>query len=392
MSTGRQGAARAVGSVGRSVGPVARPLPGPPSPTVEWPSVEWGHHRNECSDGRRCRHHVKFPEWWLLMVTRGIPYSSDANEALQHAAGRVTRFKGHPPLQPAALLFTQRAVLDSLVVAPAPVTESWVMASLAAVSGITRWAHNTGQPLTRHHVFDEETRYRWVHGAGHLTNDSARMYRVRLELIGDHLNGAVVKRMPRTTETYEAPLKPLSLTEEADLWGWSRGLRPLSRRQRVQASVVLGLGVGLTRAEKFRVAREHIKITPEGVLVTVSNSHTHDVRTIASRRDWEERLAALATATAPGHYLMAPWRDTPPPPSAVDESMRRAGKAWPPVQFNNHRLRNTWLCYHLAVGTPLRVLMEAADLAGANHLHSLMPFLPPVSPTDSIAALRGGNG
>ncbi|MFC6285527.1 hypothetical protein ACFP3Q_06305 [Nocardioides sp. GCM10027113] len=322
-------------------------------------------------------------------MTRGIPYSFDTDEALQHAAARVNRFKGHPPLLPEPLLFTQQAVLDALVVAPAPVTESWVNGSLAAVSGITRWVHNTGQPLTRQHVFSEETRYRWVDGAGHLTKESARIYAVRLELIADHLNGATVKRLPRATKVQEAPVQPLTPTQEADLWTWTRGLRPLTRRQRMQGSIVTGLGLGLTRGEKYLLTKEDVTVTDDGVLARVTNPLTGVTRTVACRRDWEERLATLVFEMKPGHYVLAPWRDTRPSPQSADESMRRAHKARPPVDFNNVRLRNTWLCHHLAAGTPLKVLMAAADMAEANHLHNLLTLLPDVSDADAYAALRG---
>lgn len=375
-------------ALGQPTGPVARPLPAPPA-DVAWPSQDWLAHHATCSDGRRCRHHTVFPDWWLDMVTRGIPYAFDTDEALQRAAQRVNRFNGHPPLQPEPLLFTRRAVLDSLVVAPAPITESWVMGSLAAVGGIARWVHNVGQPLTREHVFSEETRYRWVDGAGHLTKESARVYAVRLELIGDHLTGAVVKRLPRATKVEEAPVEPLTPTEEADLWIWSRGLRPLTRRQRVQASIVLGLGLGLIRREKYLLVKEHVNVTSQGVSVAVTNPVTGATRRVACRRDWEDRLGALVFEMTPGHYLMAPWRSDPPSPNAGDESMRRAHKARPPVDFNNLRLRNTWLCHHLQAGTPLKVLMEAADMAEANHLHNLLSLLPDVSVTEAHAALRG---
>jgi hypothetical protein len=323
------------------------------------------------------------------MVTRGIPYDSDHDKALQHAVGRVNRFKGHPPLLPEPLLFTQQAVLDSLVVAPAPITEAWVMGSLAAVGGIVRWAHNTGQPLTRENVFGERTRYRWVEGAGHLTKESARIYAVRLELIADHLNGATVKRLPRATKVDEAPVEPLSLSEEADLWTWARGLRPMTRRQRVMGHVVLGLGVGLNRAEKYRIRTEDVSADTEGVHVRVTGPTGEPVRVITCRRTWEDRLLALATDAGPGRYLVAPWRDTAPTPGNVDESLRRAHKWGPPVDFNNVRLRNTWLCRHLQDGTPLKVLMAAAGMAEANHLHNLLALLPEPTAADVARALRG---
>jgi hypothetical protein len=323
------------------------------------------------------------------MVTRGIPYNADSDEALQMGASRVKRYKGHPPLLPDVLAFTQKAVLDSLVVAPAPLTDSWVMGALAAVSGLAKWVHNTGQPLTREHVFSEETRYRWIDGAGHLTKESAKIYAVRLELIGDHLNGAAEKRLPRATKEEHPPLEPLTAAEETDLWMWSRGLRRTTRRQRIQGTIVTGLGLGLTRAEKYLLVKEDVTVGPDGVWVRVTHPATSAVRTVACRRDWEERLANLVFDMEPGRYLLAPWRSDPPGPTSGDESVRRAHKERPPVDFNNMRLRNTWLCHHLAQGTPLKVLMEAAAMVEANHLHNLLTLMPDVPDPEAQAMLRG---
>lgn len=374
---------------GRVTGPVARPLASRPSTDVDWPSLAWLTHYASCARGRRCRRHVAFPDWWLAMVTRGIAYGTDADSALQNAVGRVNRYKGHPPLLPEPLLFTQQAVLDALCVAPAPITESWVMGSLAAVGGMARWLHNTGQPLTREHLFSEEARYRWIGGAGHLTTESARIYSVRLELIADTLNGVTAgRRFPRATKIQEAPLEPLTLTNEADLWTWSRGLRPLTRRQRVQAIVILGLGLGLTRGEKHQLRSDDVAVNSEGVHVTVTGSYSGATRVVTCRRDWEDRLSTIALETPAGHLLMAPWRSTPPQGTVADESMRRAHKYSPPVAFNHVRLRNTWLCRHLEAGTPLKVLMAAAGMAEANHLHKLLTLLPDVHPGHATQVLR----
>ncbi|WP_261820841.1 hypothetical protein [Nocardioides sp. OK12] len=354
-----------------------------------WPSVNWTAHYADCPDGRRCRHHTVFPNWWLDMVSRGIPYDSDADTALQHAAGRVNRYRGHPPLQPEPLLFAQQVVLDSLVVAPAPITESWVMGSLAAVGGLARWVHGLGQPLTRDHALGEATRYRWISGAGHLTAESASIYAVRLELIADHLNGVSIKRLPRATKATEAPVEPLTPTEQADLWAWARGLRPRTRRERVQGHILLGLGFGLTRNEKYRITTDHVFTDADGVHVAVTDPDGALIRFVTCRRDWEDHLLRYVATVQHGGYLVAPWRLDPPPGSAVDESLRRAHKWAPPVEFNNVRLRNTWLCEHLADGTPLKILMAAAGVAEANHLHKLLTLLPTPNSAAAAAALRG---
>lgn len=383
-----------------STGPVRRPLPQPPasvpgqpetgaSVSVVWPSVHWLEHYIDCPDGRRCHHHTAFPDWWLGMVTRGIPYASNADVALQHAVGRVNRYKAHPPLRPEPLLFTQQVVLDSLVVAPAPITESWVMGSLAAVGGMARWVHSIGQPLTREHVLKESTRYRWISGAGHLEPESARIYAVRLELISDHLNGAVVKRLPRATKVDEAPVSPLTAIEQADLWTWARGLRRQTRRERVQGHIVLGLGLGLTRAEKYAVNSNHVFTDADGVHVALMDPDGALLRFVTCRREWEQRLLDIVLSIQPGGYLVSPWSTTVPPGSAVDESLRRAHKWGPPVEFNNVRLRNTWLCEHLQDGTPLKVLMAAAGMSEANHLHKLLTLLPEPTSVEAAANLRG---
>lgn len=365
--------------LGHPTGPA--PRADRPDTVVVWPSVDWLAHYAECP--------VAFPDWWLDMVNRGIPYSSDADESLQQAVVHVNKFKGHPPMQAEPLLFTRQAVLDALSVAPAPVTSAWVKWSLSAVSGIVRWVHNTGQPLTREHVFSEETRYRYKDAAAHKSTETARHYSARLELIGDHLNGAVVKRLPRTAKDINPPIEPLTLTEEADLWAWTRGVRPLTSRQRVQAHIALGLGIGLTRAEGHRITSDAVDVRADGVHVTVTHPDTGATRVVTCRREWEERLAALTAATKPGHYLMSPWSTKQPTGATIDQTLSKVNKQRPPVLFSTTRLRNTWLCHHLSAGVPLKTLLEASGMKEPTHLADLLRMLPPVPAAEARASLRG---
>lgn len=325
------------------------------------------------------------------MKSRGIPLHDDADVALEHAVAMINGYKGHPPLQPESLAFTQKVVLDALPLAPTPIGNSWMRITLAAVAGLARWLQMTGQPLTREHTFSEETRFRYIATRTDQTEGSRNLNAVRLELIGDMLLGASPGRvLPKVTKTEEAPIEPLTAEDEADLWVWAIGLRRRMRRDQMSATLVLGLGCGLSRAEKHKIRHEDVHADEHGVHVWVTSNRTGLSRLVTCRADWEDRLAALKDYTAPGHLLMSPWRDTVQAHGGADEAMRRARNNTPvPVNFNNVRLRNTWLCHHLAAGTPLKVLMEAADMKEANHLHNLLALLPATDPVQAAAALRG---
>lgn len=375
-----------------SSGPVPRPLPERPA-GVPWPSIEWHTHYVACPHGWRCHHRFEFPDWWLAMRNRGVPFHEDADAAMQEAVRRVNGYKGHPMLQPEPQEFTQKAVLDCLALAPTPIGNSWMACTLASISGLTRWAHITGQPLTREHLFSEETRYRFF---DYLNNDydkdlgsgSKNLMWVRLELCADFLLGATGPReFRKPTITEEAPRSPLSTEQQADLWVWAKTLSVKKRAKRMTAMLALGLGCGLTGGELPRVVREDVTIDADGsVHVTVTS--TKSTRTVTCLAQWEARLAAIVRDVQPGHFVLTPWR-TEAGNYPHNESVRRAMAKNPPAVFNSIRLRNTWLCWHLAHGTPLKELMQSADMLEANHLHNLLPLMPDTDPERTARLLRG---
>lgn len=325
------------------------------------------------------------------MRNRGVPYHEDADKALQEVVRRVNGYKGHPMLQPAPLEFIQQVVLDSLALAPTPVGDAWMACTFASISGIPRWAHATGQPLTRQHIFAEETRYRFLDYLNSEGNDGAaskNLKWVRLELVADFLLGGTPKRQFRKpTMTEEAPRTPLTPAEQADLWVWAKTLSVKTRVKRMTAMLALGLGCGLTGGELPKVRREDVVIGDDGSVQVTVTSHK-STRTITCLAQWEDRLAVCALDVRPGHYLLTPWRATAGN-YPHNESVRRAMAKNPPTTFNSTRLRNTWLCWHLANGTPLKELMEAADMLEANHLHNLLPLLPATDPEKTARLLRG---
>lgn len=376
-------------------GPAPRPLlrapnPGPTSGQVLWPSVEWLAHYSTCALGRRCRHRFVFPTWWLAMNQRGKPMHPDAEAALQMAVNMVNGYQGHPQLLPEPLRFTQQAVLDSLVLAPAPIGYSWMRCTLSSVAGLARWCDATGQPLTREHVFNEEVRYRYANkckqqATGSSPNASAR---ARLELVAAFFNGTGhTEDLGDPTGDEPAPVEPLSEEEEADLWVWSLGVRPVQRHERMQAVLALGLGCGLNAGETNRVMAADVSRDSDGVHVTIIGRKGIP-RVVTCRVEWEDRLWRLVETTPAGRNLASPWRDTPSSKATASEMVRRALKKNAPALFNGTRLRNTWLCRHLQAGTDLKVLMAAAGMQEANHLHNLLVWVPDAEPVAAARSLR----
>ena len=327
------------------------------------------------------------------MRNRGAPLHPDADEALQKAKQMVDGYKAHPALQPEPLLFTQQTVLDCMALAPTPVGYSWMRITLSTIAGLARWAHSTGQPLTREHLLSEETRYRYVEWAAkdkEWSEGSKNVMWVRLELIGDFLLGVNRPReLRKPTITEEAPREPLTPEEQADLWVWAKTLSVKKRVQRMTGMMALGLGCGLTAGEIVRARPEAVTIDADGAVhITITSAKS--TRTVTCLSHWESRLADIVRGVEPGHLLIAPWRtDANPDTAAHNESLRRSMAKNPPAVFNATRLRNTWLCWHLVNGTPLKELMESADMLEANHLHNLLPLLPETDSDRTARLLRG---
>jgi hypothetical protein len=73
---------------------------------------------------------------------------------------------------------------------------------------------------------------------------------------------------------------------------------------------------------------------------------------------------------------------------SFDETIREAISLGAPAGISPMRLRNTWLVRHLAAGTPLSILMGAADISTVKTLHALLDHVPAASADQISAALR----
>jgi hypothetical protein len=357
-----------------------------------WPSDLWAAHLGDREDGKAVRDEpAPFPDWWLLMAGQGNPVTLEQRAALQEAHRIISGYTG-AQLPREVVRFTRSAVRDTLYAAPQPVTRSWVRISLSVLSRVALWCVQTGQPLTREHVFHPETQHRWLHaGPGTDLSDGAiHTYRSRLAIVGEALTTSPENLVPRVSGLNALSSAPTHTGgEETALWAWSRGLRPTTQRQRVQGTLALCLGTGARRHDLSEVRPDSIVRDQQGVHVTFqpSSRSSEKPRTVTCTEAWEDRLWQIAQTTPADHLLISPWRTAMPDLGSYDRSLRDAAiKA--PAALNPHRLRHTWLTRHLLAGTPLPILMPAAGIVTLTHLEAILKTIPEATADESRAALR----
>jgi hypothetical protein len=317
----------------------------------------------------------------------------DAAVARAMATRIINEYAASPAIPNEVNIFIQGVVRDALVIAPQPVTDSWTSGALSTVAGLVRFVLGEGGPLTREHVFDLRTRNRFLYvymaQKGYKEN-SVSGYRGRLDLIVLGMAGAVARDIhdrPRLMSSVAT--EPLKRADEAALWTWSRGLRPVKRNQRTGAGIILGLGLGARTPEMPSIKDTSVRVDPYGVHVKLENAATGSVRVVTCRNEFEDRLLALVEATPPGNPLISPWRTEPMADNTLGVGLWQAQERFePPVYFNLTTLRNTWLVRHIESGTPLPLLLEIAELETMTSIIRLLPYCETRPPAASAAAMR----
>ncbi|MFC5008866.1 hypothetical protein [Nocardioides plantarum] len=364
--------------------------------------MAWNEHLTTCEQPRRCPHHddVVLPAWWWARMRSFAPLDANPEKAVEIAMLRINKFKGGKHVSAEGAAFARDAARDALPAAQQPVSLEWVKQTLACVAGLATWVHNEGEPLTREHVLNANTRLRYLEGpegATTLSKYSRRNYRLRFDKLAVALLGSqreVIKgRKPMGQPDV---LMPLTRTQEADLWVWSQGLRPITTRQRVQALIATGLGTGTRRRDFHRIRAWDVTRDADGVHLSLAESTSTGsaivpARVVTCSAQWEDRLWAIVESTPPSHYLAAPWKDTEPNRADQDAVLRAVllnEAALPPVHFSSESLRNTWFLRHLEAGTPISLLKTQGGLLTASALDKLLPFAAPLDAQDAAARMR----
>lgn len=329
-----------------------------------------------------------------------IPMALDPAVALAEGMRRVNGYKGSRKVSAAGAQVARDFTRDSLPAGTQPLSKEWVVSTLAIVGLCATWAENNGIALTPKSLLNDRTWQRWMRDLksanGH-NDHTIQTFRYRLELIAHVLVGRPLTSddgTQRAPMPRQRPMEVLTDQQQADLWAWCRGMRPATRRERVQRLVVLGLGVGAHRRDMECLTPEDFSRDGDGVRVsfaplTTARTLEFPGRTVTCLPQWEGRLWELVQATEQGRSFMTPWSEEHSTLVAHDAALRNSLQAHPlGVDFTVDMLRNTWLVQHMAAGTRLDVLMQQAALRTTTSIEKLRIYLPPPSEAETRAWMR----
>ncbi len=146
----------------------------------------------------------------------------------------------------------------------------------------------------------------------------------------------------------------------------------------------LGLGVGLKSTVLARTTAEHIvdiggtwyvAVERDGTVRYVPILHPY----VAPIRELAKRYSDGPIAHRNGHRMH------------VGEMLERFVPGPHTPRPSTWRYRSTWLVSHLAIGTRLDLIIEAAGVREQRGIMDLLPYLPPVDPGATLRILAGAD-
>ena len=297
-------------------------------------------------------------------------------QALESPQARAERW------QPRLADHVHAPMLRRLAMAADPADTRQTVDLLTALSGLAFWAAETGLRVEEDTLTDPELigRYEQVGMPGSIFPVRRRV-REALDKVSEAHRGVPVPPRPpgAAKRAYAHPYTP----DDVDrLVRWAEAQRSNLKRHALLAILGCGLGAGLSRADLKTVTGTDVTSDPDGT-VTIQVGGKAPRHVIVLRR-YETLLLDLARH-AGDDWLVAPgldpdrenpvrwhWEQATPDSRTPDLTLRRA--------------RITWQCTHLALGTRLDVLAEAAGLASGQILGQQR--LAQITPEPDDAARR----
>jgi len=250
-----------------------------------------------------------------------------------------------------------------------------------ALRGLARFADARGVPAGREFLLDYDVIEAFcVTGLAGRAPATRGTYRSALYRLAEAVHGPAGQRAtPFAGAGAPAPYSP---AERAELAAVAAAQRDPAARASALALVVFGIGAGLRPGELVALRGGDVSRRGRQVLVQVSGPPARVVP-VASRyagRAWE-----LARRAGSGHVFR---------PGPADRSYKNfvtnfargltAGPAAPALSMR--RARSSFICDHLAAGTPVGVLLEVTGTAEAGSLARYARHVAGVS--SSKGALR----
>jgi integrase len=232
-----------------------------------------------------------------------------------------------------------------------------------ALRGLSRFADTRGVPASREFWLDYDVIEAFcVAGLAGRASSTRGTYRSALYRLAEAMHGPAGQRATPFAGA-RAPV-PYSPAERAELAAVAAAQRDPARRSSALAMVVFGIGAGLRPGELVALRGGDVFRHGRQVMVQVSGPSARVVP-VASRyagRAWElARRAGSDFVFRPGpagrsykNFVTNFARGLAADPAAPALSMRRA--------------RSTFICGHLAAGTPVGVLLKVTGIAEAGSL------------------------
>ncbi|HLI72634.1 MAG TPA: hypothetical protein VKU86_02055 [Acidimicrobiales bacterium] len=246
---------------------------------------------------------------------------------------------------------------------------------------LVRWATSEGLPLDRESILDPATVERFCQVA--LAGDRSRAtFRSDLRRMGPLLT-RVAPWEPRPAPMAVRKVAPPYTDAEVRHLRADVAHQPTpARRRGARALVALGLGAGLDGRWVGRVEASDVGRRRGVVEVRVGPPAP---RSVVVESEWEEEILELA-ATAGTQFLIGGHSQNK---NRVSTLAKRFVRPTDHPRLSTPRLRSTWLLGHLARGTRLPELCQAAGFDGFTVLSDLLSFVPPLGRSEADTMLRG---
>jgi integrase len=250
-----------------------------------------------------------------------------------------------------------------------------------ALRGLSRFADTRGVPASRECLLDYDVIEAFcVAGLPGARPSTKGTYRSALYRLAEAAHGPAGQRATPFPGAKAPP--PYSRAERAELAAVAAAQRGPAKRASALALVVFGIGAGLRPGELVALRGGDVFRHGRQVMVRVSGPSARVVP-VTSRyagRAWElARGAGSGFVFRPGpagrsykNFITNFARGLAADPAAPALSMRRA--------------RSTFICGHLAAGTPVPVLLAVTGIAEAGSLARYARHVPGIS--SSTGALR----
>jgi hypothetical protein len=248
---------------------------------------------------------------------------------------------------------------------------------------LARWCADQDMPFDVEVILDVTTVERWSN-SGVINPRTAK---ADLTIIR-RLAQTVTKTAPwppRETDFPDTKVSvPYTPEEVTRLWNYAESQSNAARRRAARSLLSLGLGAGLAGRHVALVRACDIRDEGDAVLVAVGAPRARLVPILA---EYEDAVRDLADGLEPDAFLGGAYSRVGHGGTHLARQLDFVGPGRSQL-IETRRLRNTWLLYHLRIGTPLNALLVAAGLKESNFT-PLVQFLPAPTPAEYKRLLRG---